>query len=134
MKLLQIKTLKHGWQDRSEMILHAAFQCLVDFVEKELNLPARHLRPCTKTYAHEYYTVERLYNWWTKERPARVDPLSEVECPDDDDEDVSFFWDTTRQQEWKRACDLHYRYELICDAEDDRMLRELLEIRKWLWT
>jgi hypothetical protein len=36
MKHLKIKSLEKGWCDRDDLILHAAFQRLADFVEKEL--------------------------------------------------------------------------------------------------
>jgi len=32
---LKIDTLKRGWHDRDNLMLHAAFQTLVDFLEKE---------------------------------------------------------------------------------------------------
>ena len=33
--VVRIKTLPGGWTDRTEILLHASFQVLVDFVEKE---------------------------------------------------------------------------------------------------
>ena len=35
MKYLKIKTLEKGWHDKDEVLLHAAFQLLTDFVEQE---------------------------------------------------------------------------------------------------
>jgi len=35
MELLKIQTLEKGWCDKDEVLLHAAFQLLVDFVEQE---------------------------------------------------------------------------------------------------
>ena len=35
MKILKINTLNKCWCDRDDLLLHAAFQILVDFVEKE---------------------------------------------------------------------------------------------------
>lgn len=35
MKILKIHTLDKGWCDKDYIMLHAAFQILVDFVEKE---------------------------------------------------------------------------------------------------
>jgi len=35
MKYLKIQTLEKGWHDKDEIFLHAAFQLLVDFVERE---------------------------------------------------------------------------------------------------
>jgi hypothetical protein len=41
MRYLKIETLDKGWQDRDEILLHAAFQVLVDFVEREHPLMIR---------------------------------------------------------------------------------------------
>ena len=35
MKYVRIHTLEKGWHDRDNILLHAAFQILVDFVDKE---------------------------------------------------------------------------------------------------
>lgn len=35
MKYLKIHTLEKGWQDRDEIMLHAVFQVLADFLEQE---------------------------------------------------------------------------------------------------
>jgi len=35
MRYLKIETLDKGWCDRDQVLLHAAFQILVDFIEKE---------------------------------------------------------------------------------------------------
>jgi hypothetical protein len=35
MKRLKITTLEKGWHDKDELLLHAAFQLLTDFVEQE---------------------------------------------------------------------------------------------------
>ena len=35
MKYLKIHTLEKGWCDRDEIMLHAVFQILVDFMEQE---------------------------------------------------------------------------------------------------
>jgi hypothetical protein len=37
MKYLKIHTLEKGWRDRDSIMLHAAFQILVDFVELEMS-------------------------------------------------------------------------------------------------
>jgi len=35
MKYLKIHSLEKGWHDKDEILLHAAFQLLVDFVDQE---------------------------------------------------------------------------------------------------
>lgn len=57
---LEITTLNDGWHDADEIILHACFQCLVNWVEKENGLTH-----CVYT-AHKEQMDECtvLYNWW----------------------------------------------------------------------
>jgi hypothetical protein len=37
MKRLKITTLDKGWRDKDEVLLHAAFQLLADFVEVDVS-------------------------------------------------------------------------------------------------
>jgi len=109
----------HGWVDRDELMLHCAFQCLVDFVEKE-----ERPNPCEnfETYKQLWGTDEvrvnssisddfllsrrqrdlemlALYNWWKVDYPKLTDTLRN---------------DT---------------YEEI-----NKMFHRLIEIRGYLWT
>ena len=86
---LHIKTLPPTWQDRDVVLLHAAFQCLVDFVEGERpellkETYASHYDLYLESFgtfkddleykqkAHEYATksatelskIKGLYYWW----------------------------------------------------------------------
>jgi hypothetical protein len=109
----------HGWVDRDELMLHCAFQCLVDFVEKE-----ERPNPCQdfETYKRQWgdddersnfslsddYLLEKrkvdleilaLYNWW------KVDYLE--------------IRDTLRNDTYE---------------EINKMFHRLVEIRGYLWT
>ena len=85
MKYLKIHTLKKGeWYDKDIILLHAAFQLLVDFIEQE--------KPdeiCDWQYdeAHRnaWSEITALYKWWTEERPNRKDPLDEVSAPPEEE-------------------------------------------------
>jgi hypothetical protein len=61
MKYLKIQTLqKNTWVDKDMIMLHACFQLLVDFVEKEDGLEHTN---------YEYYKeiideAKYLYDWW----------------------------------------------------------------------
>lgn len=76
MKYLKIHTLKKGWQDRDEIMLHAVFQILVDFVEQE--------KPdeivdwnADDTHKRDWREICELYKWWKTKRPARKSPLDD---------------------------------------------------------
>ena len=82
MKILKIHTLEKGWCDKDRVLLHAAFQLLVDFVEKER--PAEIVDwNADKKHADAWKEIQALYRWWTQKRPARKDPLDEkgLKCP-----------------------------------------------------
>jgi len=65
MKRLKITTLDKGWHDKDEVLLHAAFQLLTDFVEGE--------RPekivdwdFDGQHKVVWAEINSLYKWWTK--------------------------------------------------------------------
>lgn len=76
MKYLAIHTLGKGWRDRDEILLHAAFQILVDFVEKEE--PGRIINwSHDETHRHVWKEVRELYRWWKEKRPTRKSLLDD---------------------------------------------------------
>lgn len=63
MRYLEIKTLiseKEGWVDRDMIMLHACFQILTDFVEKENGLKHSNY----ETYKDTIDELKGLYDWW----------------------------------------------------------------------
>ena len=76
MKMLKIQSLDKGWCDKDHVMLHAAFQLLVDFVEKE--------RPdqivdwdSDPQHKHVWKEIRYLYKWWSEKRPSRKSPLDD---------------------------------------------------------
>lgn len=73
MRTLKINTLKkvsEDWVDRDAIMLHACFQLLVDFVEKEDGL-----NHCNyESHKESIDDLTGLYEWWTK-----VFPLGKAE-------------------------------------------------------
>ena len=62
--ILNIESLSDDWRDKDSVMLHACFQLLKDFVEKE---DIGHLR--TEWNADERHItakaeIDALYNWW----------------------------------------------------------------------
>lgn len=152
--------LKPGeYYDLDHRILHALFNELVDFVEKDLSHLSRLDR--NKTYkfkngrcveaAYDYFKwsnnlkyegkrltdqakasrkIQKLYEWWKNERPNRVDPFSFSEFSYDIDEILDSKKIKQKQKDLKKAYDL----ELDQENEDTEMLIELIKVRNHLWT
>ena len=137
MKTLKIETLTGYW-DKDELMLHACFQILVNFVKREWDegkgwrgetwASYHDLEKCEKDLKSQGYTKKMikteidglkrsneitkeiwdLYNWWTKIRPNR----NPDRCADWDDNKADF----------------------VEDVEDTEMLNRLMKVRRALWT
>jgi hypothetical protein len=67
---LPIETLEEGWCDKDVLMLHAAFQILVDFVEVEHpEMPSTW--DFTEEQTHAWKEIQDLYKWWKEERGSR---------------------------------------------------------------
>lgn len=142
MKLLKIQTLDKGWCGKDEVLLHAAFQLLVDFVEQEhpdeiINWTwnAEHRRV--------WKEITGLYRWWKKERPAHKSPLDEKglrhppfrfkKIPGTDHSTL-VEPDRKKYAPYYRALKKDAALEKKWFEEDQRNLYRLIEIRSHLWT
>ena len=138
--------LKKGeWYDLDTRILHGLFNELVEFVEVELahlskwdrnkkykfkngrcieaaydyfkwanNLPEESYR----TQREDSIKIKELYEWWTKQRPNRDDPLMTITKK------------SHGEEYYKLIDDIEQDYE----KEDTAKLIELIKIRRSLWT
>lgn len=124
-----VSTLPPTFVDRDELLLHVAFQVLVDFVEGEKPFARRDI---PKHQRRRQRKFGKLYYWWTRTRPARVSALSKVVVPKDPfgQRDPNDPLEIT----WKKACHEHYRQEKQWLAEDQAMFRRLIHIRPYMWT
>lgn len=138
--------LKKGeWHDLDTRILHGLFNELVEFVEVELAHLSKWDR--NKKYkfkngrcieaAYDYFEwannlpeeshgtqredsikIRELYEWWTKQRPYRDDPLITI----------------TKKSHGKEYYKLIDSIEKDYEKEDTAKLIELIKIRSSLWT
>lgn len=138
--------LKKGeWYDLDTRILHCLFYELVEFVEVELSHLSKWDR--NKKYkfkngrcieaAYDYFKwannlteeyserqredsikIRELYEWWTKQRPNRDDPLMTI----------------TKESHGKTYYKLIDNIEKDYEKEDTAKLIELIKIRGSLWT
>ncbi len=142
MKLLKITTLDKGWYDRDDILLHAAFQVLVDFVEREH--PDRTIDwNADAVHKHVWKEIQSLYKWWKETRSSRRSPLDDekVAVPPlkfkkilDSDSSQVVEPDRKMYGEYYRALKRHSQLEQKWYEEDQRNLHRLIEIRSHLWT
>ena len=144
---LKISTLERGQYDRGELILHAVFQVLVDFLEKEK--PKDHiLWSSDDDHQNAWSEMQELYTWWKQTRPQRTSPLDEVDIPDDymftrpvektNDDGGTFVVDQLffREEEYPEvrvAFAKGREFEEWRMAEDQANLHRLVKIRPFMW-
>jgi len=140
---LTITTLKaKEWCDKDEVLIHAAFQLLVDFVEKE---KAGEVIDWTwnNDVKQAWYEIHSLYKWWKEIRPARKDPLMDehIESPPFEFEKIPdskyvrlVDWDREDHKDFADACEESVRLEKEWNEEDSDNLHRLVNIRSYLWT
>ena len=139
---LTIHTLRAGWHDRDEVMLHAAFQLLADFVEQEF--PDRHIDwSYDAVHRRAWKEIRDLYQWWTRRRPSRRGPLDskKITKPPLRFEKVAgtklsrmVTPDKKRYAAYYRALSQDIRLEQKWRNEDQRNLHRLINIREFLWT
>ena len=142
MKRLKITTLDKGWHDKDEVLLHAAFQLLADFVEGE--------RPekivdwdFDEQHKVAWAEITSLYKWWTKTRPKRRSPLDDKKLkrppfkfkkiPGSDMREL-VTPDKKKYAAYYQALEEHARLENEWYEEDQRNLHRLIDVRGFLWT
>jgi len=142
MKYVRIHTLEKGWHDRDNILLHAAFQILVDFVDKE--------RPdesidwnADELHKHAWEEIQDLYDWWKIKRPARKSPLDDKKLKAPPMRFKKILGSECREliepDKKKHTKDYdplekHSKLEKQWEEEDQRNLHRLVDIRGFLWT
>ena len=142
MRKLKIHTLNKGWCDKDEVLLHAAFQILVDFVEQEK--PGKVIDwNSDKEHKKAWREVRALYKWWTKKRPARKDPLDDkklkvppLKFKKIPNTDLSKMVVPSKKKyaKYYKAAKESTRLEMQWHEEDQLHLHRLIDIRPYLWT
>lgn len=139
MKYLKIHTLNKGeWYDKDTILLHAAFQLLVDFIEQEK--PDKIIDwDHDELHRKAWGEIVELYKWWTEERPNRKNPLDEVDHPPDEEyqttaEGYLIFPSREQYPDYYAAFDKFTALENEWFEEDQKNLHRLIEIRPFLWT
>ncbi len=142
MRHLRIQTLDKRYYDRDTILLHAAFQVLVDFIEKEQ--PDKIIDwNYDKTNKHAWREMQSLYKWWKAVRPQRKSPLDDKKLvhpplkfkkiPGSDNTEL-VMPDKKKYARYYKTLEEDYKLEMKWHKEDQRNLHRLIEIRSFLWT
>lgn len=148
MKILKIASLEKGWHDKDKLLLHACFQLLVDYVEKEKGLSGHIDWNWDEPHSHAAREMRSLYRWWTKARPNRKDPcrdLSKKDCPSMEEMFVPVKRDncscrrmvtdfSKKYPKYEAALKKSAKLEEKWETEDQQNLHRLIDIRTYLWT
>lgn len=84
MRLLKIHSLPNSkiWVDRDIIMLHACFQLLEDYIEKEDGLN----HACAETYKALNAELSELNNWWRERKKTITNPSTKSFESQKDDE------------------------------------------------
>ena len=63
--ILKIESLSQEWRDKDSVMLHACFQLLKDFVEKEDIHKDRDYWTVDEKHIAAKLEIDNLYHWWT---------------------------------------------------------------------
>lgn len=142
MKTLKIHTLNMGWCDRDYMLLHAAFQLLVDFVDREKPDQIVDWNSDAET-KRAWKEIQSLYRWWKLTRPARKSPLDKkglkrpplrLKKKPGLDRSQIFNYSNEKYADYNIALKKHMKLTDKWHKEDQANLHRLIEIRPFLWT
>jgi len=121
---LKIRTLPKGrrkWRDNDNVMLHACFALLADFVENERPFDGMIDWSANEEARAVKAEIETLYKWWKnyEDDSMRCTDMERVSPPDASTEDF-------KMSRWVTVDD---NFE-----EEDKMLHRLINIRRYLWT
>ena len=141
MKNLRIQSLDNGWFDMDHLLLHAAFQLLVDFMEKEdvKRIDWNADKSTKKAWAE----AKSLYHWWTNIYPKRKSPLDDKKlgrfpikyrCVKNMSAREIVWPDKKKYAKHYKAIETDIHLKKQWYLEDNKNLHRLINIRKYLWT
>lgn len=79
--------MPNGWRDKDEIIIHACFQLLKDFVEKEKEIIEQIDLKHNKETENAKTEIDFLYNWW-KERFHSEEDFDQLNARSDEDNEM----------------------------------------------
>ena len=133
--VLRPSTLKPGYYDPTDRILHACMEELREFFEKgapDIGWDA------TPEHQAAYDEMKIIYNWWVNEYPKQDDILDERYPITGVLKDIGKFLDSedgtdSEVDNWRENSRKRHIQEEEWNAIEDQMLERLMKIRRHLW-
>ena len=136
---LKLKQLTDSWHDKDEVLIHAAFQLLVEFIE--LEKPGK-IVDWTSDSGHKkaWKEMNSLYQWWKKERPIRDKKYKKIALPKmtkKKQSDGTFSFEPVNKVAYKKFAVIAKKWVEDEDKwfeDDQKNLHRLIEVRSYMWT
>ena len=139
--IIKPKTLKPDYHNQYDLILHASFHVLIEFVEYEEEFGMVDWR-ATPEHSEFWDEAHRLVYWWKHIRPFQEDwlerdypyPPGPIEAKDNE---MWVIYDkyrcTDEYKEWSRISKIRQEHEIQFEKTDESYLIRLAKIRMFLW-
>ena len=138
--VVRVKTLPYTWNDRCELLPHAMFQILDDFVKKECS-PEIINWDADADHKAARAKMDELLDWWKNiylkfdehdvpERPAGLDNLDEQVIKNENGLYTMRPCTEEEKEYYKKVSER----EKNMNNELLSKMKELCELRPWLWT
>lgn len=134
--VVKIRSLPRTWTDESEVLLHANFEILTQFVEanrEQLTADESYVPSCPeemellKSQRRHNEEIFYLYEWW-KNREVRQKKLDEMQ------DRIWREYKVEKKLSGKDWSEYHSMYEEDFSKEIEDHLIRLIKIREFLWT
>lgn len=137
--IIRPDSLKPGYYDECDLLLHSSFHILKTFVESELNEPTIEWES-DEGHSNAWKEARSLYHWWIIDYTNRYDKLDDrlsyPEGPDGSSDNwilLDKYIDTPEYQEFMTICSIRTNLEKSYAEEDEANLIRLMKIRTYLW-
>ena len=153
--ILKLQYLHPGYHDADEILVHAMFQALCNFIEKEK--PAEIVNwDSDPEHKHAWKEMNELYEWWKKRQNRdKENPILQpnIKSPDmkftptgkkwlnpqtkkeESTSKMDFVHKSKKDQKrWEKACDDSGKWEEKCFKDDTEMMARLIKVRPYMWT
>jgi len=138
--VVHIKTLPRQWSDRDTIMLHAMFQILIDYVEKEEPFELINWESDSE-HSASAKDIKYLYDWWKKNHdydpwndPVLVKEYDELEAKYGEFASIKEDGEVIFNEAFRENSKKFHQREIEWEREVEENLIKLIKIRGYLWT
>ncbi len=152
--ILKLRYIKSGWIDKDEVLIHAMFEVLCNFLEDE---PVEKISwKADSKHKNAWNEMQTLYKWWVKRQNREEDnPILQpniiapgmkftpsdkkiynpITKKEENTSIMDFVYKSDKdKKKCNKACDDCTKWEKKCYDEDNKMMNRLIKIRGYIWT